>query len=246
MRTILFITFLSVFVHSAFAQNEKVRVFLKNGSTFSGNIMEPDTLDVFKLKSGKNVLVFPQSDIDTVLFRKIQKTNTLVEVPWFFKVGGGVLPGNAENEESAPQFFHGSFNYGLTGNFFAGGGTGVEYYMEQTFIPVFANFEFKFRQTRFSPHLFLKTGYLFPGEVQQPSDLYDDNDSRNLPPKYLKGSGGIMLNPGFGFTSMFGPNLGFSIAAGYRHHTLNYSGKDKYELQQRYNRISLSFGLIFK
>lgn len=246
MRTILFITFLSVFIHSAFAQDEKVKVFLKNGSTFSGKIMEPDIPDVFKLKSGKNVLVFPQSDIDTVLFRKTQKTQTLVEVPWFFKVSGGVLPGNAENEESAPQFFHGSFNYGLTGNFFAGGGSGVEYYLEQTFIPVFANFEFKFRQTRFSPHLFLKTGYLFPGEGQQPSDLYDQNDSRNLPPKYLKGRGGFMLNPGFGFTSMFGPNLGFSMAVGYRHHALNYSGKDKYELQQRYNRISLSLGLIFK
>jgi hypothetical protein len=82
--------------------------------------------------------------------------------------------------------------------------------------------------------------------VQQPSDLYDQNDSRNLPPKYLEGSRGFLFNPGFGFTSMFGPNLGFNIAAGYRHHALNYSGKDKYELQQRYNRISLSLGLIFK
>ncbi len=246
MRTLLFITFLSVFIHSVFAQNEKVRVFLKNGSVFSGKVLEPDSPDVFKMKWRKNVLVFPQSDIDTMLYRNTSNKLALVEVPWFFKIDGGVLPGNAENEESAPQFFHGAFNYGLTGNFFAGGGTGVEYYMEQTFIPAFANFEFKFRQTRFSPHLFLKAGYLFPGEVQQPSDLYDDNDSRNLPPKYLKGSGGILLNPGFGFTSMFGPNLGFSVAAGYRHHALNYSGKDKYELEQRYNRISLSFGLIFK
>ena len=246
MKNYFLILFIFLSGQSVFAQNEKVRVYLKNGSTFSGKIMEPGTPDVFKMKSRNNVLVFPQSDVDTVLFRKIQKTQTLVDVPWFFKVDGGVLPGNAENEESAPQFFHGSFNYGLTGNLFAGGGTGVEYYMEQTFIPVFANFEFKFRQTRFSPHLFLKAGYLFPGEVQQPSDLYDSNDSRNLPPKYLKASGGFLLNPGFGFTSMFGSNLGFSMAAGYRHHVLNYSGKEEYELEQRYNRISLSLGLIFK
>ena len=246
MKKILVIALLAVFVHSVFAQDEKIRVFLKNGSAFSGKILEPDSQDVFKMKWRKNVLVFPQPDIDTILYRNTPNKQTLVEVPWFFKVDGGLLPGNAENEENVPQFFHGSFNYGLTGNFFAGGGTGVEYYMEQTFIPAFANFEFKFRQTRFSPHLFLKAGYLFPGEVQQPSDLYDNSDSRNLPPKYLKASGGILLNPGFGFTSMFGPNLGFSIAAGYRHHALNYSGKDKYELEQRYNRISLSLGLIFK
>lgn len=246
MKKILVIALFTVFIHSVFAQNEKVRVFLKNGSAFSGKVLNPDTPDVFKMKWRKNVLVFPQSDIDTILDRNTAKNQTLIEVPWFFKVDGGVLPGNSENEESAPHFFHGSFNYGLTGNFFAGGGTGVEYYMEQTFIPAFANLEFRFRQTRFSPHLFLKAGYLFPGEVQQPSDLYVDNDSRNLPPKYLKASGGIMLNPGFGFTFMFGPNLGFSMAAGYRHHALNYFGKDKYELEQRYNRISLSLGLIFK
>ncbi len=246
MKKFLFIALLFVFVHSVFAQNDKVTVFLKNGSTFSGKVLEPDSPDVFKMESRKNVLVFPKTDIDTILYRNTANKQTLVEVPWFFKVDGGLLPGNSENEESAPQFFHGSFNYGLTGNLFAGGGTGVEYYMEQTFIPAFANFEFKFRQTRFSPHLFLKAGYLFPGEVQQPSDLYSNSDSRNLPPKYLKASGGVLLNPGFGFTSMLGPNLGFSIAAGYRHHVLNYSGKDKYELEQRYNRISLSLGLIFK
>ena len=246
MRTILFVTFLSVFIHSVYAQDEKVRVFLKNGSAFSGKILEPDNPDVVKMNSRNNVLVFPKSEIDTILYRNSTKNQIRIEVPWFFKVDGGILPGNAENEESAPQFFHGSFNYGLTGNLYAGGGTGVEYYMEQTFIPAFANFELKFRQTRFSPHLFLKAGYLFPGEVQQSSDLYDSSDSRNLPPKYLKGHGGVMFNPGFGFTSMFGQNFGFSIAAGYRHHALNYSGKDKYELQQRYNRISLSLGLIFK
>jgi hypothetical protein len=169
-----------------------------------------------------------------------------VEIPWFFKVDGGVLTGNSGNEESAINFFHSSFNYGLTGKWFAGAGTGVEYYMEQSYIPFFANFEYRLRSTRFSPHFFFKTGYLFPGEKQQSSELYEQNESRNLPPKYLKASGGVVVNPGFGFTSMIARDFGFSLGLGYRYHMLNYSGKAKYELQQRYNRISLSLSIIFK
>ncbi len=244
MKPLLLMTLFALLVHTGWAQH-KINVLLKNGSVFTGKVVESESPDVVKIKSGSNLMVFAKADIDTFFYRRLRSTPVQFEVPWFFKVEGGILTGSSGNEENSPRFFQGTFNYGLTGKLFTGGGTGVEYYMEQTYIPAFANVEYKFRQTGFSPHFFLKTGYLFPGEVQQPSDLYDNNESRNLPLKYLKASGGFLLNPGFGFTSMLGQNIGFSLAAGYRHHVLRYSGKDKYEIEQHYNRISISLGLIF-
>lgn len=247
MRIIFLISLVFCMVHTGSAQENKVQVHLKNGSVLKGSVVEPDAPGYLKIKSRDNVWSVPENEVDTVFYKDNSSKLILSEIPWFFQIDGGILTGNSENEDNSARFFHSSFNYGITGKLYAGGGTGAEYYMEQTYIPAFLNFQYKFRQTRFSPHLFLKAGYLFPGEAQQSSDLYEEYESRNLPPKYLKASGGIMINPGFGFIKMVGRgNFGFSLALGYRHHALNYSGKDKYEMEQRYNRISLSLSIIFK
>jgi hypothetical protein len=62
----------------------------------------------------------------------------------------------------------------------------------------------------------------------------------------LNASGGVAVNPGIGFTSLLGENFGLRFSLGYRYHVLNFSGKGQYELEQRYNRLSFSLGIIFK
>jgi hypothetical protein len=184
--------------------------------------------------------------VDTIITGKIRNELKPAEIDYFIHVEYGVLLGNSNNEDDAAGVFHSSFNYQLIQKFYAGAGAGVEYYMEQSYIPVFTKFEYRFRQTKFSPHLFLKTGYLIPGEKNHLSDIYEKYDSRNIPAKYLNAGGGIIVNPGFGFSSMLGGNFGLCFSMGYRYHALVFTGKDKYELEQRYNRLSLSLGIIFK
>ena len=237
-----------IFAFSSIAQKKKVNVILKNGTVIKGKIVPADSQDKIKVESKKNTWVFPKNEVDKVVIREEKKRNEGREIalPWFFKADGGLLTGNSGNEEKTIRYFHGTANYGVTNKLYAGAGMGVEYYLEQTFIPAFANFMYKLSETNFSSFLFMKTGYIFPGDKQQPSDLYDSEESRNLAPKYLKASGGVMFHPGIGLSLMASRSLGFSLAAGYRHHELNYSGKDKYELEQRYNRLTFSLSIIFK
>jgi len=240
------LTILLSFALSVPAQNRRVKVFLKNGSVFNGKIIETGSQQHIKIETKNNTWVFPSGDVDTVLYKRAKNRTEEIEIPWYFKVDGGALSGNNGNEENSIRIFHGTFNYEVMPKLYAGAGTGAEYYLGQTYIPVFVNLEYRLRQTRFTPHFFLKSGYVFPGENQHPSDLYDEQEPRNLPPKYLNANGGIMVNPAFGFTWMTGRNFGLSLAAGYRYHVLHYSGKDRYELEQHYNRLSFSFSIIFK
>ncbi|MEN8117818.1 MAG: hypothetical protein ABFS16_12605 [Bacteroidota bacterium] len=247
MRKIAHLCLLLLIVTSSYAQ-KKVNVLLKNGSVVKGEIVKNDSRDFITVKSKDNLWVFPRLQVDSVITSgfKPETVESEIDIPWFFDTGYGFLLGHSENEEDINSFFHASFNYRLPKHLYAGAGIGVEYYMEQSYIPVFANFEYRFRETRFSPRLFFKTGYLVPGEKQQYSELYEQQESRNLPPKYLRGSGGIMLNPGLGFTTMLGQNFGLSFSLGYRFHTLNFSGRDEYELEYNYNRMSISASIIFK
>jgi sRNA-binding regulator protein Hfq len=244
-KIIVCLSFILLSVTYALAQKNKVHVLLNNGAVLRGTI-ETDATKNVTLKSKSNVWVIPKSDIDTIVGSKRKLPVQEIYTPWFFKFGYGVLMGNSENENDAISFFHGTFNYNITKGLFAGGGLGVEYYMEQSYIPVFANFEYRFRDTKFAPFVFLKGGYMVRAEKQQNRAVYKEHESRNLHPKYLKSDGGAVLSPGIGFISMLGPNFGLSFSAGYRYHALKFSGKEEYELEQRYNRLSLTLGIIFK
>lgn len=228
------------------AQNPKVMLYLKNGTVIKGKLFETGSPETVKIKSGNNVWVFPFSDIESIDYKVKDKNKEITNDPFYFKVNAGLLLGNSTNAETEISFFHSSFNYRLAEKFYTGAGVGVEYYMEQSYIPTFLNFEYKFRQTRSFPHLYLKTGYIIPGEKQQTSAEYDQFESRNVPPKFLNAHGGVLVNPGFGFTSMPGENFGLCFSVGYRYHALNFSGKDEYELEQRYNRLCLSLSIVFK
>jgi len=242
---ILIFLFFSIIL-SVSAQSQKVQVFLKNGSIVNGKLIETWSPDNIKVESNNTIWVFNDSEVDTVIVGKVLEKQKSVEIPYHINVEYGLLIGNSDNEDNAAGFFHSSFNYNLVHNFYAGAGAGVEYYMEQSYIPAFVQFEYRFRQTKFSPLIFLKSGYLIPGEKQHSSEIYNQYESRNIPTKYLDAEGGIFVNPGFGFSSWVGENFGLCFSVGYRFHTLGFTGKDEYELDYRYNRLSISLGLTFK
>jgi hypothetical protein len=54
-----------------------------------------------------------------------------------------------------------------------------------------------------------------------------------------------MVNPGVGFKHMFSTGFGMSMAFGYQFHRLSYSGKNDYQLDIDYNRLSIKLGFIF-
>ena len=247
MKKYLLLYFLlSLVTLSTIAQNPKVTLYLKNGTIIKGKLFETGSSETIKIKSDGNVWGFPFAEVEKIDYKATNNLKETASVPFYFKVNGGVLLGNSSNTDTEVGFFHSSVNKEFLEKMYAGAGAGVEYYMEQSYIPTFLNFEYKLRNTRSFPHFYLKTGYLIPGEKQHASSEYDQFESRNVPPKYLNASGGVLVNPGFGFSSMLGENFGFCFSIGYRYHVLKFSGKDEYKLEQRYNRLCLSLGIIFK
>lgn len=246
MKKIASLCIFLLIVSSLAAQKGKVYVQLKNGSVLNGKLIEPTSGENIHLQSKSNIYVISKEKVDTIVDNKYKLHADVVYVPWFIKAEYGIMFGNSDSEEDKISFFHGLASYEVHKNIYCGLGAGIEYYQQRSYVPLFSNFEYRFRDTKFSPYLFLKAGYLIPAEKKKVSSVYDSVKPGNMHPKYLNASGGVLLSPGIGVSQMFGPNFGMSLSAAYRYHEINYSGKEEYELEQRYNRFVLTLGVIFK
>ena len=233
---------------------QKQYLFLKNGSILKGKILYSDDPETIKLVSSGNTFYIKRTDIDSVAMKRANyaRTPRPVEFKYFFRANLGILPGNSSNEQVAPAHFSASFNRQVYKTVSAGLGSGMEFYNETTFIPLYANMEYRFRNTRFSPVLFLKTGYLFAAGDSVTTDNYYPVMPANYiyPPNYgvrkLDPHGGFMINPGIGMNILVSDNFGFYLGFGYRYHRIGFDGADDYSLTYNYNRLSIDIGIIFK
>ncbi len=238
-----------------YAQPEKGVVYLKNGSILKGRYHYFDDSGKIKIESAGNTWVFNASEVDTITSRRIARKNEikqqLANRKFYFRTELGVLAGNSENSQSAPLSFSSSLNYYFLPELAAGAGIGVEFFKE-TYLPVFANLEYKFRNEASTPYLFLKAGYQVP--LEESREVYYDvwpawsssiwpgtaHDYESLDPK-----GGILLNPGIGYVTMFSPVFGLSFSFGYQFHRLHYTGNKDYALDIDYNRLTVKLGILF-
>lgn len=236
-----------------FAQLEKGYVYLKNGTVLKGEYQFDN--DKLKVVSAGNIWVFDRAEIDRVLdnqaARKESIAESLDENAVFFRAETGFLAGNADNSQSAPFSFSGTVNYPVTNQFSAGIGAGVEF-LKESYLPAFLNLEYKIRAAASAPYLFMMAGYQVPIEESRRvyydyypawSSIWPGPDYNNEP---LDARGGFLINPGIGYTQLFSPGFGMSVAFGYRFHRLNYTGENDYELEIDYNRLSVKLGIIFK
>jgi hypothetical protein len=172
---------------------------------------------------------------------------------WISYTEFGALVGNPDNENDAPFIFHSSLNYAFHKNLSAGLGLGVEF-IEETHLPVTANLLYQLGDKKIiTPFIRLQAGYQFALEEKMTvrrQNYLTAEYNYYLPgtyynPEKLNAKGGFLLNPSVGFICYTKPGLGISLAAGYRYQKLTYKGKNDYELQVEYNRLSLTLGIIF-
>lgn len=206
------------------------------------------------IQSAGNLWVFEPSEIDTITGIHENKVRLLEEYssdsPLFYRVEAGLLIGNSQNSQSAPFSFHASANYKFTDRFSLGAGFGTEFFKE-SYLPVFLNVEYKFKDSYSSPYFFLKGGYEVA--LEDGGGVYYDVYpmwSNYYYPWYqgvetLSAKGGVMLNPGLGFSRMFAPGFGMSLAFGYQFHRLHYSADKDYGLDIDYNRLTIKIGILF-
>ena len=252
MKKILMLLIVLVILTPAFAQkNKKDVVYLKSGAVIKGQLLTNDLATV-KINSDGNLWVFLPSEVDSVSRALKNKPDTVLDKNYFFDTSMGVLVGNSGNAQNAPFSFMTSANFKVFDKLYAGAGLGVEFF-DESYMPAFAQFQYKFRNTRFTPFVNLQLGYMVPLEdsKNQYNNYYYPSYSDFYPggqPQTngkLKTEGGYMINPSLGFQRFTSENFGWFFAFGYRYHQLNYSGNNDYKLEENYSRLSLKIGVIF-
>lgn len=244
-RTAIFLFLFALVLTSYSQQKGKEFLYLKNGTIVKGRIVHHDS-DLIKLLSGKNLFVFKNNEIDSISHDKFQIDNQAMKADYFFDCSAGVIAGSSGNDKDAPFVFNASFNYRVIDKLYAGAGLGAEFWSE-SYMPVFCNFQYLLRDTRFTPFANMQAGYMVP--LGDPTGVvpYYSTASYWIDTSYteLDAEGGYFINPSFGMRSMINQNLGWSFSFGYRFHQLNYSGGNDYSTEHNYNRLTLRVGLIF-
>lgn len=246
---ILFLALL--IVTHAFAQKSgKDLVYLKSGGIIKGQLITHD-LDMVKINSAGNQWVFKTSEVDSV--SKYLKSKPVHEINrrYFFDTSMGVLVGNSGNSQKAPFSFMTSANYRVFNRLYAGAGLGVEF-LDETYMPAFAQIQYKFRESKVSPFVNLQAGFQVPLESESHKNFnnYYVDYSSSYWPGYqynskLDTEGGFFINPSVGFHQFTSDNFGWFFSFGYRYHQLNYSGENNYKLETNFSRLSLKIGFIF-
>ncbi len=250
MKKILILLLSGLFLVPAFAQKSKKDiVYLKSGSIIKGQLITNDA-ELVKIKSDGNDWVFKNSEVDSISrFRKVVHEPGLNN-DYFFDTSFGVMVGNSGNNQSAPFSFMASLNFRAIDQFYLGAGLGTEF-LDESYMPAFAQFQYKFRETRFTPFANLQVGYMVPledGNRQHYSDYYSSSSYYWPGPQTsekLNAGGGLMINPSIGFQQFPSDNFGWFFSFGYRHHQLNYEGDKGYKLETNFSRLSLKIGFIF-
>ena len=257
MKKLCLFTFAVLLTISVFAQSEKGFVYLKNGTILKGKF---DYTDAGKLRveSAGNIWVFNVAEIDSVAGRRASRLAQMENLPEysriFYRTEVGVLAGNSQNSQSAPFSFTGTVNYLITTQFSAGAGFGAEL-LKESYLPAFVNAEFKLRNSWSAPYFFVKAGYQIA--LEDSHEIYYDvepywSSSSIWPgpqPAHSYGKldpkGGVMVNPGIGYSHLFSPGFGMSLGFGYQFHRLQYKGENDYGLDIDYNRLTVKLGFIF-
>ena len=252
MKKMVWIGILLFLFGGAYGQkNKRELVYLNNGSIVKGQVVPFDD-DRMVVRTSRDMLVLFKSDIDTITSGKLKQMVEKEGKPWFIKTAVGVLAGGSDNAKESPFSFDASLNFRVIPRFYAGLGAGVDL-LEESYLPAFLNFEYHFRDSRFTPFVGFQGGYLFPldGEVGMNGGyyFYDIMPYSSYWPYYplqkLDNEGGFMFNPSIGFVSHINNNLGISLSFGYRYSQVTFNGDDNYELETNYNRLSVKLGIIF-
>lgn len=256
MKKLCLLLLALVLILPAISQTEKGYMYLKNGTIIKGRYVYSEDRQKISIQSAGNLWIFDAAEVDSISSHKnhsmqdfsLQQNSS----KFFYRIEAGVLKGNSDNSQKAPFSLTGSVNYQADQHFSLGLGFGTEF-LKESYMPVFANFEYRLRNNPATPYLFLKVGYQVP--LEDSNEIYYDVYPlwyNYMPWPYDYGvngfdcKGGVLVNPGVGYQQMFSRNFGMNFSVGYQFHRLNYSADDgDYELDIDYNRLTIKVGIIF-
>jgi hypothetical protein len=224
----------------SFAQKTQDVVYLNNGSTIRGKIIENNNNQLKIESCCKNVFVFNQSEIQNVTEEPVTTEYPIKEFGYFNFTSIGTVFGSALNEKPAPFSLLMEHNFRTCKYFAFGAFSGLEMLNEMT-APVGGNIKLMLPTIKGNTYyLGISGGYSISLEKPKSIDYYYE-----ISDAY----GGTMFNSEIGAIFPMKQNLGLFIAAGYRYNELHYKRPDWFltsiDRAMYFNRISLKIGLAF-
>ncbi|TKG91122.1 hypothetical protein EYV94_22210 [Puteibacter caeruleilacunae] len=250
-KSIIFICMLVCSIaYNGFAQKRKADVvYLKNGSVVRGSIEKTEPGKKIHLRTKDHSLwVFSTAEIDSIT-KELKQPLIKPHIGYFNLSEFGVLAGSSDNEQKAPFSFVNINGYQFANRIALGAGVGIEF-LEEAYMPVFADVRYVLSAKKIAPFCFAQGGYLVP--------LEDADSARRYYYSYMSfwpgpaeqvdvdTQGGMMFNGGIGARCICNENLTLMLSVGYRYNRLRYDREDHYLWDVDYNRFSLKLGILFK
>jgi hypothetical protein len=224
------------------AQKQKDVLYLKNGSTIYGKLMEVSE-NQYKIKtSDGSFFVFSSSEVEKFVnespkFEGRKKSGAGVAME------GGFLIGAQSADYKA------AFSFNILGNVTTntrnifGIGTGVEY-LGNTFTPLFFEYKYIFSEKRVTPFMFFRAGRLFHLNGDNNSDSFSSQQTSYQ--KDYSGGGTFTIGTGVSWANEDGETY---LSFAYRNAHTSYSQENYAKLTETYrnayNRLEVKFGFKF-
>ncbi len=225
------------------AQKSKDVLYLKNGSTIYGNLMEVSDNN-YKIKtSDGSIFIFSIPEVEKFVNERYQfeerKKSGLG-----FVLEAGVLIGSQSTNYRAPFSFNFMANLTNKSKNIFGIGSGVEY-LGQPFMPIFVEYKYLFSTRKTTPFLFLRGGNLFHlnGDANN-----NDNNTYNPYVTKINYRGGGSFTIGTGISWAYEDSETY-LSFAYRNAHTSYSQKEyntePVTYRNSYNRLEIKFGFKF-
>ena len=225
------------------AQKTKDVLYLKNGSTIYGKLMEVSD-NQYKIQiSDGSVFIFSAPDVEKFVNEQYQ-FNSRKKSGLGFALEAGVLIGSQSSTYRSPFSFNVLANVTSKTKNIYGFGSGVEY-LGQPFMPIFFEYKHLFSTKKTTPFMFFRGGSLFHlnGDA-------DNNDVVTYNPYETKFDyrGGGTFTIGTGISWAY-DDCETYLSFAYRNAHTSYSQKE-YNSQaityrSSYNRLEIKFGFRF-
>jgi hypothetical protein len=221
---------------------EADHVYLKSGSVIRGNILEIDPVDHVKIEDMcGNIWYYKIAEVEKITSEPFESAKRREQETIGFDTGFanmtsiGFLVGSSHNSQVAPFSLLMVNGYRTSSGFFAGVGTGIEFF-STSYMPFYLDLRYDLIGTDVVPYVMAKGGYGVP--------LASDRSEYNTSYDY---SGGALFGVGIGLKIRTRNHFAWDIELLYRYQETSYKeiydwNNQEYEYSDVFNRIEIRLG----
>jgi hypothetical protein len=223
------------------AQRNKDVIYLKNGSSIYGKLLEVNDSQ-YKIKTADgSVFIFPSADVDKFVNETIQYEGRKKK-GFGIAMEAGFLIGPQSAEYKTPFSFNLLANYTLDTRNVFGFGSGVEY-LGEPFTPLFLEYKYFFSQNKTVPFIYVRGGKMCYLGGESNDDYYTPAYDQS---RSYSGEGTFTIGTGISWAREYGETyLSFAYRNAHTSYTETNYNSQTVTYKNNYNRLEIKLGFRF-